>query len=40
MIKEKQWVTGIGGDEMCVEVEVSWTKEQEELLRKDKEVKK
>lgn len=28
-MKEKAWITTIDGEEMCVEVEVSWTKEQE-----------
>lgn len=36
MPKEKQWITTIDGEEMCIEVEVSWTREQEERLRKDK----
>lgn len=35
-MKEKAWITTIDGEEMCVEVEVSWTREQEERLRKDK----
>lgn len=35
-MKEKQWKIGIGGDEICEEVEVSWSQETEEKLRKDK----
>lgn len=35
-MKEKVWIVGIGGDEFCIEREVSWTKETEEKLYKAK----
>lgn len=30
-MKEKVWIVGIGGDEMCIEQEVSCTKDGEKL---------
>jgi len=36
-MKEKVWKVGVGGDEICVEEEISWTREQEDKLLKNKE---
>ena len=37
-MKEKAWITTLDGEEQCVLVEVSWTREQEEKLRKNKDM--
>ncbi len=36
IMKEKVWIVGVGGDEICIEQEVSWSRETEEKLRKIK----